>query len=242
MSTTLERIHPKDIDTQNELDYASYKLHIERYAFASGFIKESDQVFDMACGVGYGSEYIAKQHPNVKVKGIDISENAISYAKKNYSAPNIEFTQANILEYENSIRPDVIVSLETVEHLEQPGLFIEKVSKILKPNGMFIVSVPITPSLDFNPFHLQDFTEKSIKELVQKNGFTIIDQQKQIQPIDMIQLLFKKDQRIKISGSGLIDYYKKHPGYIFTRAKAILIHGFRNKYVTLALQRTGKMS
>jgi len=242
MSATLERIHPKNIDTDNELDYASYKLHIERYAFATRFIKENNQVFDMACGVGYGSDYIAKQCPNVKIKGIDISESAISYARTHYSLPNIEFTQANILEYEDSVLADVVVSLETVEHLKQPELFIEKVSKILKPNGVFIVSVPTTPSLDFNPFHLHDFTEKSIKKLVQQHGFTIIDQQQQIQAIDIMQLLFKRDQRIKVSGSGLLDYYKRHPSYMFTRAKAILIHGFKNKYVTLALRSSSRAS
>ena len=42
---------------------------------------------------------------------------------------------------------DAVVSLQTIEHLENPFHFIREVSRVLKPGGVFIVSMP-------NPFHI----------------------------------------------------------------------------------------
>lgn len=42
---------------------------------------------------------------------------------------------------------DAVVSLQTIEHLENPYYFIRQVSGVLKPGGIFIVSTP-------NPFHI----------------------------------------------------------------------------------------
>lgn len=42
---------------------------------------------------------------------------------------------------------DAVVSLQTIEHLENPFHFIREASRVLKPGGIFIVSMP-------NPFHI----------------------------------------------------------------------------------------
>lgn len=238
MSETLERIYPKMISQENELDYSSYELHIERYNFAAQFVKKGDNILDMACGAGYGSHYIAEHCPDITITGVDISESAIDYAQRNYVQTNIKFVQGDIIDYQVATPADVIISLETVEHLEKPELFIAHVNKLLKVDGLFIMSVPITPSLDFNAFHLQDFTESSILKLLQEYGFELLDKHHQVQVISLSKLFLKKNDRINVSNMGLLSYYKKNPTYIFTRIKAILQHGFTNKYITLVLKRT----
>ncbi|MDO8467171.1 MAG: methyltransferase domain-containing protein [bacterium] len=42
---------------------------------------------------------------------------------------------------------DAVVSLQTIEHLENPYYFVREVSRVLKPGGIFTVSMP-------NPFHI----------------------------------------------------------------------------------------
>ena len=74
-------------------------------------------VLDAASGSGYGS-YIMSKFAKM-VYGIDVSSEAVNYAVNNYNKSNIEFKVASIeqLPFKNS-ELDVIVSFETVEHVD----------------------------------------------------------------------------------------------------------------------------
>ena len=65
----------------------TYFEHIHRYAFAQEFT-DNKIVLDIASGEGYGSFVLAKNADFVY--GVDISEEAITYAKKNYRKDNLE--------------------------------------------------------------------------------------------------------------------------------------------------------
>ena len=55
--------------------------HIHRYHFAKQLVNNK-VVLDAACGSGYGSALLAEEAK--EVYGIDISEEAIEYARSNY--------------------------------------------------------------------------------------------------------------------------------------------------------------
>ena len=71
-----ERIIPEEIG-KSSLDYIE---HIARYDFAKRYIKKHMRILDAACGCGYGADALANL--NCSVLGIDISDEAINYAKK----------------------------------------------------------------------------------------------------------------------------------------------------------------
>lgn len=79
----MERIVPE------EETYETCQEHYERYNFASTFCKEK-MVLDVACGVGYGSYYLIKNSAK-RVIGVDISKDAITYAKAHCADQKIEF-------------------------------------------------------------------------------------------------------------------------------------------------------
>lgn len=83
---------------------------------------------------------IAKVNPKAKYFGIDIYDKAISYAKKHY--PNIKFLQApaNKLPFKKHSF-DLILSYETIEHLDNPKAFLQETIRILKPGGIFILAM-----------------------------------------------------------------------------------------------------
>lgn len=115
--------------------------HTNRYIWANCLA--FGKVLDAACGVGYGSKIIN----NKKVEyylGIDISEESIKLAKKQFSKKEkIEFELSNIIEcnlQSNSF--DTIISFETIEHLKSPEKAIFEFKRILKQNGILIGSVP----------------------------------------------------------------------------------------------------
>ena len=115
--------------------------HVERYEFAAAYCA-GKTVLDAACGVGYGSSVLAKVAD--KVVGIDRSREAIEYAQKFWWGDNIVFRQFDLSRHLRKLGTfDVIVSLETIEHLPTPMPdTIRKFSAVLPQGGLLVISHP----------------------------------------------------------------------------------------------------
>lgn len=117
--------------------------HWHRYFYASIFAKDK-VVLDIASGEGYGSYLLSKTASNVT--GVDIDEESIRFAKKTYINKNLEFIvgSAASIPIEGEKIFDVITSFETIEHIteELQRLFLGEVKRLLKDNGIFVVSTP----------------------------------------------------------------------------------------------------
>ena len=151
--------------------------HKERYIWASERLKKSDNVIDAGCGVGYGSALLAEHASSVHA--IDISGDAIEYANRYWTKPNISHAVEDLSFFKmaKSRRCDVIVAFEVVEHLIEPRLFLIRAFEALKPGGRIFVSVPnekvIPHTVSLNPFHLRHYTLVEIKELLLECGFDV---------------------------------------------------------------------
>src|SRR5215813_3322312 len=85
--------------------------HWHRYVFASQFT-QGKTVLDLACGDGYGSDYLAISAR--RVYGVDLSEATIARAKELYRRMNLEFSVGSCSDVpmpKHSV--DVVVSFET---------------------------------------------------------------------------------------------------------------------------------
>ena len=67
---------------------SGYAEHIARYMFIGNV--QGKRVLDVGCGVGYGADYLAKKGA-AEVVGVDYSDEALTYAKEHYIAPNLAF-------------------------------------------------------------------------------------------------------------------------------------------------------
>lgn len=116
--------------------------HINRYVFAAQYIKDKI-VLDAACGNGFGSFILAQSAK--EVYGIDFEEKLVGEAKGRYGKENISFSLGNVaaLAFPEAMF-DVVVSLETIEHLDgaEQRQFLSVLKKILKPEGIIIMSTP----------------------------------------------------------------------------------------------------
>src|SRR3982750_2553926 len=139
MDQSLERIIPDQVTNHKGFEGKTLALHLERYHYAGAHMK-SGNVADVACGVGYGSYLLAKEYgENIKqIIAADLSVEAIQYAKANYAHEKIDFIVANVLELNFRTQLDTIISLETIEHLEKPHLFVQHMSKQLCVGGRFV--------------------------------------------------------------------------------------------------------
>ena len=147
--------------------------HLKRYQFAKNLIKDGDNVLDIACGIGYGS-YVMSENTTANFTGVDVATGAIKHANKYFKRDNIEFICSRAEVFQPKKQYDVIVSFETIEHLEYDEQFIEAITKHLKQGGMFICSTPnelMKPySIIGNPFHYRHYTPRQMSKLLRKKG------------------------------------------------------------------------
>jgi len=149
--------------------------HKHRYNWASQFI--SGAVLDIACGVGYGGEIFMKNRNVKSYIGMDVSEEAIRTAKDKFRTnPNIKFEMASL---ENIPLPDssidTVISLETLEHLDDVDKAIEEIHRVLSSEGIFLGSVP-TKTMEIrsgeiygkNPFHKRMFSRDNLEKSLRK--------------------------------------------------------------------------
>ncbi len=151
---TGERVVPGlvDADLFNE-HFARYRLAVRWSA--------GKRVLDAGCGTGYGSAELARTAASVTA--IDFSEEAISYAREQFQAPNLEFRTGDCLHLpEGSF--DLIVAFEVIEHLPRWREFLSEVKRVLAPGGLFLVSTPnrlwyadSRGTSGENPFHVHEF-------------------------------------------------------------------------------------
>ncbi len=237
MNTTIERIIPDFVESNDITGKESLILHIERYEFASKYVKPG-RLLDIACGVGYGTSLLLQKRNDItEAVGVDISVEAIEYAKRNYQDKRIFFQVKDALTFEDKKGFDSIVCIETLEHIYNPDGLIERLLQMLLPNGVFIASVPITPSVDVNPYHVNDFTEKSFKEMMKKYDLSEINCLKQIQKYKLIKTILRKESRMTDLRRNLFYYYLKNPTAIFKRIYSTLMYGFTNQYITIVWEK-----
>lgn len=237
--SSLERIYPV-VEGNNETiaGFDTVKLHLERYHFAGKYL-QAGNIADIACGAGYGSFLLATEYTDSvnRITAIDNNADAISYAKKNYSRQNINFIESDVFAYKTSKLFNTIISLETIEHLPCPATFIKHCADQLISGGYFIVSAPVVPTKDANPFHLHDFTPSSFRKLFKKAGFSEKHSFIQIQYYNLKELRREKEGRSKGVRKGLAGYYLKNPSKFLLRLFSLLKDGFTIKYLVVFFEK-----
>ena len=144
--------------------------HLARYALAATFVRPRDRVLDAACGLGYGAAMLTESTLADSVVGIDSSLRAIEYARSAYGvSATFECRDVSTLSSMPAGSLDLIVSFETVEHLEDPDSFLKESCRLLTPGGRFICSIPNRwvdeSGRDPNPYHLHIFDRSTILQL-----------------------------------------------------------------------------
>lgn len=147
---------------------ANFVNHIKAYRFASQFCSNK-RILDVGCGTGYGTSLLA--HSAASAVGIDISRQAIRYARKRYLGTNVKFLQMNA---ESLAFPDCsfdfIVSSENFEHLHDQRANLREMSRVLKDDGMLLLATPNHEMfLGINtPYHTHEFLYEEFLQLVQE--------------------------------------------------------------------------
>ncbi|MEN9342188.1 MAG: hypothetical protein RIQ54_444, partial [Candidatus Parcubacteria bacterium] len=155
------------------IDEYALKEHTHRYGFAASHLPQNATVLDAACGTGYGSKILAQKAS--KVCGMDISNHAIEWGKKQFENNKVSLAVGSL----NEKLPfadktfDAITSFETIEHVEDQENMLSEFRRVLKDNGVFFISSPnreiITEKAHTeNHFHINELSKQEFIEKIEK--------------------------------------------------------------------------
>lgn len=166
MDFTGERFVPSE-DVEDKLIYE----HYHRYEYVADFVKGKN-VLDIACGEGFGSEILSRTASSVI--GIDIDKETVDYAKGKYKDNgNIQFQCGSVTSIpleDKSV--DVIVSFETIEHISEHNEMLDEFKRVLKKDGVVIISTPdkkvyTDDSGEVNKFHVKELYRQEFLDMLQ---------------------------------------------------------------------------
>jgi len=174
MKFTGEFFIPYDAEEENTDNPELEIEHKQRYLSILKMV-EGKTVLDIASGEGYGTSILSSRAR--QTFGVDINPDLVEHAGRKYNQENIRFLHGSVdripLE-SNTI--DVIVSFETLEHVDADTQkqFLGEVKRVLRTNGVFVVSTPnkknYTDRYDHqNKFHLCELYKDRFEEILKEH-------------------------------------------------------------------------
>ncbi len=158
-------------------------------------------ILDLGCGSGTDLERIALTGRGDRIYGLDNSAVSLAEAKTRLAGrPGCYLVQARgeaIPFRDNSF--DIAISSEVIEHTPQPLVYFSEAARILKDDGVLIVTTPskynyitligksvpaslkkvlrravyaVAPGKDINP-HFREYTPREMKIMLQSQGFIV---------------------------------------------------------------------
>lgn len=136
------------------------------------------KILDIGCSLGYFLNR-AKEH-GFRTYGVEISKFAADYARKNFGHQIISGELKSDSFPKNYF--DVITLFQTIEHFPDPLFGMKIIYSFLKKDGLIVITTPNASSLIaklmgkkwfcYRPKeHLYNFTDETIKKLLEKSGF-----------------------------------------------------------------------
>lgn len=182
-------LYGKDYFFGNEyIDYIADKQVIQknfklRLQVLKSLLSSSNRRSLLEIGCAYGFFLEAAQKVFALVTGIDISEEAINYARDEFS---LNAACGDFLSFDFSgVKFDTICMWDTIEHLRAPQEFIKKIAKLTDKGALLAVTTGDVGSVNarlskdrwrliHTPTHLHYFSRKTLAKMLDGYGFDVV--------------------------------------------------------------------
>ena len=147
------------------LDQTVYNYVYQRcyYAYVAAQSMISGKVFEIGTGDGIGVDLMSALCEEFTT--IDKFDCGFDFTKY----PNTSFRQMEVPPFSGipSDYYDYVISFQVIEHIEDDHLFVQEISRVLKPGGTAILTTPnILQTLSRNPWHVREYTAQQLQDIL----------------------------------------------------------------------------
>lgn len=146
------------IPSDNPLHQRLFKAYVVAQEYVHG------NVLEVGCGEGRGVETLMKK--SAQFTAVDKIEEALIVLRQKH--PDGKFISMNIppLGGLADHTYDCVVSFQVIEHIQNDGLYLKEIHRVLKPGGIALITTPNRKmSLSRNPWHIREYLAHELKAL-----------------------------------------------------------------------------
>ncbi len=187
-----------------ELDSPWWTVHLARYRFATRHAAGS-RVLDVACGTGYGVVQLGSTARSVV--GVDVDPGAAKTTRSLLVGSHTTVIAGDGRRLPFTDRSfTLVVSFETIEHLEQRSRFVAELSRVLAPDGMVILSTPNANHTrpvngkPRNPFHVHEYRPEELKSELERHFSTVTLLSQVLDPRFRISPFWDEQEQLAAAG------------------------------------------
>lgn len=121
----------------------SYNNSREDFLLFSGIDYSNLTVLDFGCYRGANAEFLKKNYSNVYYVGVEKDKAAINSLSS--SVDKLFEIDLDFFKYEEILidkKYDVVILGDVIEHLKNPDIFLNELSKVIDKNTIVLVSIP----------------------------------------------------------------------------------------------------
>lgn len=166
-------------DALNKFDYYYMKDKWE-FGIALQEIKSSYDILEVGCGPGLFLDRVIGTYPEKRVKGLELNADSVRICR----GKGLEVEERTIEDFSavGANTFDAVCAFQVLEHVQNPGMFLELAFRCLKREGLCVITVPNARGFtqyavnDFGnmpPHHLTRWTADVIRRVAAINGTTI---------------------------------------------------------------------
>ena len=147
-------------------------FYIARKALLKSIKELGNNIFGKTLDVGCGTKPYEKYFKSSEYTGLEIETTVhreVSKADFFYDGTEFPF---------NNNEFDSIVTNQVFEHVFNPDIFLDELNRVLKKNGMLLLTVPFIWDEHEQPYDFARYSSFGIKSVLEKNGFEIVNQKK----------------------------------------------------------------
>ena len=173
---------PKRIISKKDFTYRNIVGVLDKFC-------RGKNVLDIGSGVGTLDLYLAQK--GRQVTGIEISQRAVDIARQSQrllGINKIKFIRGDFFQLKTREQFPFVICSEVLEHLSNEQQAINKIYRLIKPEGLLLITVPsqnapliklgAIKKFDQVSGHLRRYTLDSLRLLLEKNQFKVIYTQK----------------------------------------------------------------
>ena len=207
-------------DTYLSVDDTIQRENTERLTLIEQLAPPSSHPRLLEIGCMHGGFVVLARRAGYEAHGLDISERAVDWAAE-HNPGLVSFGTLDETQPDDTL--DVVAGFNVVEHMDDPGAFLDHVARVLRPGGIFVAETPAqeslyhhvlfarakvrpgTPDVGMHPgTHIFKLGRKAWTHILRRRGFTLLDLQAKSTPLR--ELLAKNRDRGLVFQAGTIGF------------------------------------